>query len=67
MLLRSAIAWLRQALAAAGADPAHVLIVEQDRLRLNSAALDIDLAAIERADTDAPTPIMTRATPCMRR
>ena len=57
MLLRGAIAWLRRALAAAGADPAHVLIVEQDRLRLDSAALDLDLAAIERADTDALTPI----------
>src|SRR5258706_9602521 len=57
MLLRSAIAWLRQALAAAGADPAQVLISEQDRLRLNSAALDLDLAAIEYADTGALTPI----------
>jgi DNA-binding SARP family transcriptional activator len=50
MLLRSAIAWLRQAVAAAGADPAAVLIVEQDRLQLNRAVLALDLAALDAAE-----------------
>ena len=50
MLLRSAIAWLRQALAAAGADPAAVLNVDQDRLQLNPAVLDLDLAALDAAE-----------------
>jgi DNA-binding SARP family transcriptional activator len=50
MLLRSAIAWLRQALAAAGADPAAALIVEQDQLQLNRAVLDLDLAALDAAE-----------------
>jgi len=53
MLLRSAIAWLRQALAAAGADPAAVLILEQDRLQLNRAVLDLDLAALDAAERSA--------------
>jgi DNA-binding SARP family transcriptional activator len=53
MLLRSAIAWLRQALAAAGADPAAVLSVEQDRLQLNPAVLDLDLAVLDAAERSA--------------
>jgi DNA-binding SARP family transcriptional activator len=47
MLLRS------QALAAAGADPAVVLILEQDRLQLNRAVLDLDLAALDAAERSA--------------
>ena len=53
MLLRSAIAWLRQALATAGADPADILSVEQDRLQLNRAVLDLDLAVLDAAERSA--------------
>ena len=53
MLLRSTISWLRKALAAAGADPAAVLSVEQGRLQVNRAVLDLDLAALEAAERSA--------------
>jgi DNA-binding SARP family transcriptional activator len=55
--VRSASASRSQAQAAAGADPAESLILEQDRLQLNRAVLDLDLAllnAVERSAQAAP-------------
>lgn len=53
MLLRSAVALLRNGLHSIGLDSEHVLVREQDRLRLDRGIIELDLDTLK--DADLPT------------
>lgn len=50
MLLRSAIALLRQSLGQVGLDSEQVIVIGQDQVGLHGTAIDLDLAVLDKAE-----------------